>query len=89
MDWYQPQLDLDAMWHISARVGLIIGGQFGRVDVDEKIKRDVNQTLKLKRNATLGGLAGVAFDLGGDGQVGVLLRQAVGDGAEIYFQRQF
>ncbi len=89
LEWYQPQLDLDAVWHISASVGLAIGGQFGRVDVDERIEGTVNQTLKLKRNSTFGGVAGVEFDLGGDGRVGVLLHQAVGDGAEIYFQRQF
>lgn len=89
LEWYQPQLDVDALWRITHQVGLIVGGQYGRIDADEKISGAVNQTVTLKKRSTLGSHAGLEFDLGGDGQVGFQLHHAIGDGVEIYFQRQF
>jgi|GEM_PF-3483885 len=89
MEWHQPQLDLDALWRLSERAGLTVGGQYGRIDIDEKISGAVNQTITLKRRATLGSRAGLEFDLGNDGQVGLLLHRGIGDGVEIYFQRRF
>jgi hypothetical protein len=89
LDWYQPQLDIDALWRLNASVGLTVGGRYSRVEADERIEGAVNQSLQLKRSSTLGGHAGVQFDLGEDGQMGALVHQGVSDGAEIYFQRQF
>lgn len=89
LEWQQPQLDLDILWRATRQVEIFLGGQYGRVDADEKIRGTVNQTLTLHSGPTLGYRAGLEFDLGGDGQVGILLHRAIGDGVEIYFQRQF
>ena len=89
LEWQQPQLDLDLLWRITQRVALSLGEQYGRIDVDEKIKGTVDRTVTLHAGPTLGYRAGLEFDLGGDGQVGMLLHRAIGDGVEIYFQRQF
>jgi hypothetical protein len=89
MEWQQPQLDLDLLWRVTQRVALSFGEQYGRIDVDEKFTGAVNHTVTLAAGASLGYRAGLEFDLGEDGQVGILLHRAVGDGAELYFQRQF
>lgn len=89
LEWQQPQLDLDILWRATRQVGFLLGGQYGRVDADEKISGAVNQTVTLHSGPTLGYRAGLEFNLGGDGQVGILLHRAIGDGVEIYFQRQF
>jgi len=89
LEWQQPQLDLDMLWRFSQRVALSLAGQYGRIDVNERIKGTVNQTLTLDSGPTLGYRAGLEFDLGEDGQVGILLHRAIGDGVELYFQQQF
>jgi len=89
LEWYQPQLDLDAAWRITRRISVLIGGQYGRIDADEKLTGTVNQTITLSKRPTLGSRAGLELDLGGDGQAGVLIHQAIGDGVELYFQQQF
>ena len=89
LDWYQPQLDLDARWRLSQNAKLTIGGQIGRVDVNERFEGPVKQTLKLKQTSTLGGHAGMEFDLGDPGQIGVLIHHAISNGVELYFQQQF
>ena len=89
LEWQQPQVDLDVKCRISRKITLLLGGHYGRIDVDEKISGDISQSLTLKTGPTPGYSAGLEFDLGGDGQVGILLRRAMGDGAEMYFQRQF
>lgn len=89
LQWYQPQMDLDAAWRITRHISILIGGQYGRVDVDEQLTGNTNQTLTLDKSSTLGGRAGLELDLGGEGQAGFLIHQAIGDGVELYFQRQF
>ena len=89
MEWLQPQLDLDIRYLINRQFGLLLGGQYGRVDVDEQVSGGINQTLHLKHGAEFGYRAGLEIDLGYDGQVGLLLHRAIGDGVELYFQRQF
>ncbi len=89
LQWYQPQLDLDAAWRITRHISILIGGQYGRVDADEQLTGNVNQTLTLDKRSTLGGRAGLELNLGGEGQAGFLIHQAIGDGVELYFQRQF
>jgi hypothetical protein len=89
LEWQQPQLDLDINYRVGRQIGLLLGGQYGRADVDEKITGGVDQSLTLETGSTLGYRAGLEIDLGDDGQVGMLLHRAIGDGVEIYFQRQF
>lgn len=89
LEWQQPQLDLDVKYQIARQMNLLLGGRYGRIDADEKVSGAVNQTLTLKSGPTLGYRAGLEFDLGGEGQVGLLLHRAMGDGLEIYFQSQF
>ncbi len=89
LEWQQPQLDLDVRCHLSHQVVVRLAGRYGRVDMDETLSGDVNQSLTLQSGPTLGYLAGLEFELGYDGQVGMLLHRAIGDGLEIYFQRQF
>jgi hypothetical protein len=89
LEWYQPQADLDARWRLTSSLGLRLGATYGRADADEKSSGTVAQTVSLARDAVLGGRAGLELDLGGDGQMGFMLHQAIGDGVEVYFQRQF
>lgn len=89
LEWQQPQVDLDVKCRITRQIGLLLGGQYGRIDVDEKITGSIDQTLTFNTGPTLGYRAGLEFDLEGNGQVGMLLHRAIGDGVEIYFQRQF
>jgi len=89
MDWQQAQVDLDARWRVSRQLDLLLGGQYGGIDVDENLSGNINQTLKLHTGPTLGYRAGLEFDLGDDGQVGMVMHRDLGDGVEIYFQRQF
>ena len=89
LEWHQPQLDLEVTCRISRQISLLLGGQYGRIDVDEKITNGVDQTITLKSEAILGYRAGLEFDLGGDAQVGMRLHRAIGDGVELYFQRQY
>ena len=89
LDWYQPQLDLDALWQFGSHLKLTLGGQVGRVDVNERFEGPVKQTLKLTQTSTFGGRAGMEFDLGNAGQIGVLVQRAISYGVDIYFQRQF
>jgi hypothetical protein len=89
LEWQQPQLELDAKCHLSRQIVLALGGQYGRIDADEHLSGGVDQTLTLHSGPSLGYRAGLEFDLGNDGQVGMLLHRALGDGVEIYFKRQF
>ena len=88
-EWQQQQLDLDIKCHITRQLNLLLGGQYGRIDVDEQISGGFNQNLTLQASPTLGYRAGLEFDVGGEGQVGMFLHRAIGDGIEIYFQQQF
>jgi hypothetical protein len=89
LEWYQPQLDLDGLWHLTRTLGVRLGARYGRADADERLSGTVDQTVKLAREAVFGTRAGLELDLGDDGQIGCLFHQAVGDGVELYFQRQF
>lgn len=89
LEWYQPQLDLDATWRLSSRIGITAGAQYGRIDVDAKLAGTVNRKLTLRQDAALGGRAGLKFFFGDDGQAGIVMHRDLGDGVEIYFQRQF
>jgi cell wall assembly regulator SMI1 len=89
MEWYQPQLDLDAAWHIAAQLNVTAGGQYSSIDADEKLSGAVNQTVTLERHSIFGGHAGLELDLGDDGQVGFLIHRDIGNGVELYFQQQF
>lgn len=89
LEWQQPQLELDVKYHLSRQIVLVAGGQYGRIDADEKLTGTIDQTLTLQTGPTLGYRTGLEFDLGDDGRVGMLLHRAIGDGVEIYFQRQF
>ena len=88
-EWQQQQLDLDVKCHITRQMNLLLGGRYGRIDVDERISGGVNQNLTLQAGPTLGYRAGLEFNLEGEGQVGMFLHRAIGDGIEIYFQQQF
>ena len=89
LKWYQPQLDVEALWRFTQQMTLRAGGLYGRIDADESLSGDVNQTINLKKSSALGGYVGLEFDLGDDGQIGFLVHQGLGDGATLYFQRQF
>jgi len=89
LEWYQPQLDLDAAWHMTRRVKLLLGGRYGRVDADEKLSGNINQSINLKKSSKLGSRAGLELDLGSDGQAAIISHHAIGDGVELYFRRQF
>jgi len=89
LEWFQPQLDLDALWRIAPSFGVRLGATYGRADVDQRSSGVLNQGVTLSSDAVFGGRAGVELDLGGDGQIGFMLHQAVGEGVELYFQRQF
>lgn len=89
MEWYQPQLDLDAAWHIASRLDVKVGGQYSGIDANEKLSGAINQTVTLERHSIFGGHAGLELDLGNDGQVGFLMHRDVGNGVELYFQQQF
>ena len=88
-EWQQPQLDLSLNWRLSRAVTLVLEGQYGRIDVDEKLSGAIYRTVTLHRNPTLGYLAGLDLDVGGDGHVGVLVHRAIADGVELYFQQLF
>jgi hypothetical protein len=88
-EWHQPQLDLVLNWRLSRAFALVLGGQYGRIDVDEKLGGAVERTVTLHRKSTLGYRAGLDMDVGGDGHVGVLVHRAIGDGVDIYFQQLF
>ena len=89
LEWQQPQLDLELEYRIGGQISLLLGGQYGRIDVDEKLSGNVDQTVTLQSGPTLGYRAGLDIDVGGDGHVGMLIHRAMGDGVEIYFQQQF
>jgi hypothetical protein len=89
LEWQQPQLDLDVKYRIGRELVVLLGGQYGRIDVDEHITGSADQTFTLEHGAAAGYRAGLEVDLGDDGQVGILVHRALGDGVEIYFQRQF
>jgi hypothetical protein len=89
LEWYQPQLDLDGLWHVTRTLGVRLGARYGRADADQRLSGTVDQTVKLAREAVFGTRAGLELDLGGSGQIGCLFHQAIGDGVELYFQRQF
>jgi len=89
LEWHQPQLDLKLKYRINRSIGLLLGGQYGRIDADEKLSGNINQTISLQNGPTLGYRAGLDMDVGGDGHVGVLVHRAIGDGLEIYFQQLF
>lgn len=89
LEWQQPQLALDVKYRFSRQISLLLGGQYGRIDVDEQVTGGVNQTLTLKTGATLGYRAGLEIDLGDRGQIGMLLNRFSGDGLSLYFRQQF
>ena len=89
LEWQQPQLDLALIYRISRPIGLLLGGQYGRIDADEKLSGSIDQSITLQRGPTLGYRAGLDVDLGGDGHVGVLVHRAIADGVELYFQQLF
>ena len=89
LEWQQPQMDLDVKLRISGQIALMLGGQYGRIDVDETITGSIDRTLTLKNGPKPGYQVGLEFDLGGDGQVGMLVHRVIDDGVEIYFQRQY
>jgi len=89
LEWHQPQLDLELNYRISRAIGLLLGGQYGRIDADEQLSGNINQTISLHSGPTLGYRAGLDMDVGGDGHVGVLVHRAIGDGVEMYFQQLF
>jgi hypothetical protein len=89
LEWHQPQLDLELKYRISRPIGLLLAGQYGRIDADEKLSGSIDQTITLHSGPTLGYRAGLDLDLGGDGHVGMLVHRSIGDGVEIYFQQLF
>lgn len=89
LEWQQPQLDLDVKYRVTRQIDLLLGARYGRANVDETITGDIQQSLTLNAGPTLGYRAGMEIELGGRGQVGLSLHHAIGDGVEIYFQRQF
>lgn len=89
LEWHQPQLDVELIYRISRPIGLVLGGQYGRIDADEKLSGGINQTVTLHSGPTLGYRAGLDMDVGGDGHVGVLVNRAIADGVELYFQQLF
>lgn len=89
LEWFQPQLDLDLIARLTPLLGVRLGATYGRADVDERAFGAIDQSVSLARDAVLGGRAGLELDLGSDGQIGFMLHQAIGDGVEFYFQRQF
>lgn len=89
IEWYQPQVDLDLLGRLTSTLGLRLGATYGRVDVDDKAAGAVSGSVSLAGDAVVGGRAGLELDLGSDGQMGFMLHRAIGDGVELYFQRQF
>jgi hypothetical protein len=88
-EWQQPQMDLALNWRLGSAVSLVLGGQYGRIDVDEKLNGAIYRTVTLHRDPTLGYRAGLDMDVGGDGHVGALIHRAIADGVELYFQQLF
>ena len=88
-EWLQAQLDLDLRYRLSGLFNLALGGHYGRIDVDEQLSGAVDRTLTRHTGPSLGYHAGLEIDLDEDGQVGISVHHALGDGVELYFQRQF
>ena len=89
IDWVQPQAQLGVVLTLAQKWRLYGGGNYGKIDGEERASGSVNHTLTFERGAQSGGFLGFDLNVESDGYVGVEARSGLTRGAEIYFKRRF
>lgn len=88
LEWQQWQIELDGHWHVAPPIALVLGGRYGAVDAEQRLRGARNETRRLAADAAFGARAGLDFRVGG-GRIGFVAEMGEWEGIDIYFQRQF
>lgn len=89
IDWAQPQAQLGVMLTLAPKWRVYGGGNYGKIDGEERASGSVNHTLTFERGAQSGGFLGLDLNVETDGYIGIEARSGLMRGAEIYFKRRF
>lgn len=89
IDWVQARARIGAALAPAEKWRLYGGGNYGKIEGEERASGAVNHTLDVVRDARAGGFLGLDLNVETDGYVGVEARSGVERGVEIYFKRKF
>ncbi|BAV34177.1 hypothetical protein SCL_1886 [Sulfuricaulis limicola] len=89
IDWVQPQAQLGATLTLARNWRLYGGGNYGKIDGEERATGSINHTLSFERGAQSGGFLGLDLNVETDGYIGIEARSGLMRGVDIYFKRRF
>lgn len=89
IDWVLPRAQIGAVLTLTEKWRLHGGGNYAKLDGEERASGAVNYTLNAGRGARAGGFLGLDMSVETDGYVGIETRSGVDRGVEIYFKRRF
>jgi hypothetical protein len=89
INWLQSQAQLGMIAALARNFRLYGGGNYGRLDGEERASGTVNRTTDISRDARGGGFLGLELNTDPDGYVGIEVRSGLTRGGEIYFKRRY
>lgn len=86
LEWHTEAfltIDLGSYWTLNTAAGLV------GIDARRRVKGDINNTLKLKQDASFQGTIGIDLNTQPDGKISLIFSRGINNGTLLAFAREF